>query len=448
MNLSYQEIISLAPNAAAAKRGEQLSNPGKWSQTGMGGQAIWGACKGSGKNPYQTVIDLNGPAFKCSCPSRQFPCKHGIGLLLLKNAQSNLFPDQAPPEWASAWLARRRETSEKKEETPKKAAAQNTPSRAKQNQEKRERKVGSGLPDLQQWIEDLVFQGFAQMDRSSYQLWENQAARMTDCQAPGLASRIRAIPGLLHQDDWVEKCLNELAGLNLLIQGYQQRNELPEGLRDSLFQQIGFPVKKEELVEREGLQDNWTVLAVEYGENNGLRSQKAWIAGANSKRFAFLLDFAFGGAGFTHQFLTGSHFIAELVYYPGSFEHRAVAKSIEFLPPILGPIPTYGNMKNFLLDQADMMERNPLLSELPLCLHKLRVGMEKGKAFLVDGMQQVIPLKNQESTWKILAISGGKESRIFGLWDGMSFMPLSLLQEDRLISLAQNEANNPSSRNR
>jgi predicted nucleic acid-binding Zn finger protein len=45
---------------------------------------IWGECSGSGANPYfcsADYIDENKPVFRCNCPSRQFPCKHNIGLL-------------------------------------------------------------------------------------------------------------------------------------------------------------------------------------------------------------------------------------------------------------------------------------------------------------------------------------------------------------------------------
>ncbi len=42
-----------------------------------------GLCQGSGRQPYQARVDLAEPAFKCSCPSRKFPCKHGLALLLL-----------------------------------------------------------------------------------------------------------------------------------------------------------------------------------------------------------------------------------------------------------------------------------------------------------------------------------------------------------------------------
>ena len=40
--------------------------------------------KGSGKSNYKVSADfIEGdiPTFRCSCPSRQFPCKHGLALL-------------------------------------------------------------------------------------------------------------------------------------------------------------------------------------------------------------------------------------------------------------------------------------------------------------------------------------------------------------------------------
>ncbi len=46
-----------------------------------GGRRGRGLCAGSGKDPYQTVVDL-GPRYQCSCPSRKFPCKHALALLL------------------------------------------------------------------------------------------------------------------------------------------------------------------------------------------------------------------------------------------------------------------------------------------------------------------------------------------------------------------------------
>ena len=68
---------------------------------------VWGLCAGSGKQPYQTVVDMSGPAYRCSCPSRKVPCKHALALLL--NWANGDVPERAvPPDFARAWWAGRR----------------------------------------------------------------------------------------------------------------------------------------------------------------------------------------------------------------------------------------------------------------------------------------------------------------------------------------------------
>ncbi|MBD0269487.1 MAG: SWIM zinc finger family protein, partial [Cyanobacteria bacterium Co-bin8] len=78
-----EQVLALAPDAASAKNGRGLAIGHKWFTLGTHQSAVWGECQGSGKNPYRTQIDLSEPAFRCSCPSRKFPCKHGLALFLL-----------------------------------------------------------------------------------------------------------------------------------------------------------------------------------------------------------------------------------------------------------------------------------------------------------------------------------------------------------------------------
>ena len=66
LNLTEEQIIQLAPDAASVKAGKGLAVPGKWVLLACSERAVWGHCQGSGKNPYQTAIDLNDIAFKCS----------------------------------------------------------------------------------------------------------------------------------------------------------------------------------------------------------------------------------------------------------------------------------------------------------------------------------------------------------------------------------------------
>jgi hypothetical protein len=83
LNLSADELLRLAPDTASVKAAKGLVIPTKWPRLGYDEAAIWGECQGSGSKPYQTQIDLSEPAFRCSCPSRKFPCKHGLALGLL-----------------------------------------------------------------------------------------------------------------------------------------------------------------------------------------------------------------------------------------------------------------------------------------------------------------------------------------------------------------------------
>src|SRR5947208_10932233 len=109
-------VLQLAPDASSAKSGQELANPRKWASVAGDETAIWGLCQGSGKNPYQTIIELGEPAFKCSCPSRKFPCKHGLGLLLQFASGPENFARVERPPWVVEWLSGRAERAKKKAE--------------------------------------------------------------------------------------------------------------------------------------------------------------------------------------------------------------------------------------------------------------------------------------------------------------------------------------------
>src|SRR6478736_9848553 len=80
-------IDAAAPNSEAAKNGRGLVLKGKFIHLyqSADGSLIFGHCQGSGKEPYLCSADFavpTSPVYRCTCPSRQFPCKHSLGLLL------------------------------------------------------------------------------------------------------------------------------------------------------------------------------------------------------------------------------------------------------------------------------------------------------------------------------------------------------------------------------
>ena len=161
MLLTEEQILALAPDESSKKAGKDLSVANKWLSRGINEKALWGEFQGSGSKPYQTQVDIINTAFKCSCPSRKFPCKHGLGLLLYYTKNTNSFTEHDPPAWVLEWLNKRNEKSisQVKPEKPVDEAAQ-----AKRS-EAREQSVEEGIDELLLWMKDIVRNGIYSLYR-------------------------------------------------------------------------------------------------------------------------------------------------------------------------------------------------------------------------------------------------------------------------------------------
>src|SRR5438552_14173546 len=86
ISITQDFIETAAPNAEAAKNGRGLVLKSKFLTLHHSpDETLWfGQCQGSGKTPYLCSADFTvpeKPVYRCTCPSRQFPCKHSLGLL-------------------------------------------------------------------------------------------------------------------------------------------------------------------------------------------------------------------------------------------------------------------------------------------------------------------------------------------------------------------------------
>ena len=116
MELTSESVLALAPDASSVKAAQALLKPGQWPTLGFNENAVWGECKGSGSKPYQVEADLSGPVFKCTCPSRKFPCKHSLALLLLRVQQEAAFTQGEAPDWVKEWLDAREKRAARQEQ--------------------------------------------------------------------------------------------------------------------------------------------------------------------------------------------------------------------------------------------------------------------------------------------------------------------------------------------
>ena len=440
MALSSEQILALAPDPASAKAGSQLAAPGKWQACGKNERAVWGECQGSGKDPYRTQVDLSEPAFKCTCPSRKFPCKHGLGLLLLHAARPAHFASGDPPAWVSDWLASRQKRSEKAEAAAAAEAAPPTPEQlaakaaaVAKREEKRESRVAAGLEELQKWLEDLAHEGYASLRSRGLKPWHDLAARLVDAQAPGVAGRLRRAsswPFTANLPDWEGHLTRELASLYLLA--HSLRSETPILDADDAKALIGVAIRQEEVLAGGGVADRWQVLGQRQGEDERVRLRATWLYGIRSGRYALVLHFAVGPQGFGQTIVPGTEFYAELAFYPGALPQRALIKSMDAAAVSERPLP---EMTEAWRGYATALAAQPFLERHPLALAAAPVPQgERWALRLPDGALLAAHPHFQQG-WQLLALSGGEPLPLFGEWDGDTFLPWSAQVDGRLINL-------------
>jgi hypothetical protein len=431
-----EQVSQLAPDAASLKAAQGLATPAKWLLTAASEEALWGECKGSGANPYQVVVDLAATAFRCSCPSRKFPCKHALALLLLRVGRPQGFAADTPPEWAATWLEGRRKRAEAKQEKAEQVAkAPVDPEAAAKRTERRLQRMREGAAELERWLADQIKRGLAALAAEGMEPWRQLAARMVDAQAPGLAFRLKRIAPLMGQGtDWPRRVTAELGRLQLLLDGLRRLDSLPPPIAADLLAALGLPEEKE-AIRRDGerQRDRWRVLGQVLEENERLWERRVWLHGQESGRHALLVDHSFGERRFDQGFLSGATIGAELAYAPGQAPLRALLLDA---PQALDPAPLpAGDLEAGLSAISDHIARNPWNTQLPMTL--------RGDALILDGncwrlrTPQGDPTLrlNSAAGWQLLALSGGWPLTLFGEWDGEQLRPLTGWTEAGLWSL-------------
>src|SRR4051794_34949251 len=357
-----EAVEGLAPDAASVTAARKLARPAPWSKTGYDERAVWGLCKGSGARPYQTQVDLSGPAWKCSCPSRKVPCKHGLALLLLHAAGE--VSAGSPPAWVSEWLDSRAARAARPARAP--GEPPRDPEAAARRALEREARVAAGVEDLQRWLRDAVRGGLGAGRLRAWDEWDAFAARLVDAQAPGAASRLRSLGGVAagRPDGWPERLLSGLGLLHLLCEAFA-RADGP--VRDDVRTLLGFNAARDDVLAGPRVHDRWIVLARVVIEQERLRVQRTWLWGVETGRPALVLDFAPAGAPLEPRPAPGMAFEAALAFHPSAMPLRALPADPGPVSDAPGSFGT-GGAQDALRAVADAVAANPWLDEWPVAL--------------------------------------------------------------------------------
>ncbi|MCA0757620.1 SWIM zinc finger family protein [Paenibacillus sp. N4] len=221
-------IDALAPNAAAIKNGRDLVRKNSFQRLCRteDGTLIFGECKGSGKEPYSCSADFvksDSPTFRCSCPSRQFPCKHNLGLLYAYVSGVPFQMEEIPQD-----IADKRDKAEKREERKKEAAAAGdepgVASRRKTNRSALIKKMNAqleGIDLMDKLVKQVIQGGLAALDAKTAIMLEDQAKQLGGYYIPGMQAAFRELLLLVRakgdQEQLYTAMMDQLTILHTLI---------------------------------------------------------------------------------------------------------------------------------------------------------------------------------------------------------------------------------------
>jgi hypothetical protein len=426
-----EQVLGLASDAASAKAGQAQARTAKWSELGASDRALWGLCQGSGKHPYQTTVDLSGPAYTCSCPSRKFPCKHALGLLLLWATGEVASGDE--PEWVQSWLDQRAARAERPERKPGEVA---DPLAAQQRASKRADRVSAGMAELASWLDDQVRQGLGGFDQKAYSELGRLAARMVDAQAPGVAGAVRRAAGVVGRGHgWPGELLEELSLIHLIVSAHDRLADLPPSLADTVQSRIGWTVETARvLVEGEKVEDDWLVLGRVIEPDDRLTVRRVWLRGATTGRIGLILSFAAAGRPLDPlPARPGEYVPGALSFYPGALPMSALLT--QTAPRLPAPRPSGFTARQAMASYVESVAADPWNERWPLVLQDVRPAPDGEGWALVDADGDGLELLAGFDAWKLLAVSAGDPVTVAGEWNRAGFRPMTCWHNERPVIL-------------
>jgi hypothetical protein len=451
--ISLEKIEAIAPDQASLVAARKLVKPSGWSGLSSDDAGlVWGECQGSGSSPYRVVISEIDGGYKCTCPSRKFPCKHNLALMWMRAEGKTPFQAAQAPEWVQDWIRRRRSsstrpteddagaskpknlsavTAQPSEEVDPKVDARAAAARDRSRRE-REEAVLAGLDDLDQWLVDQVDAGLAAFPQHAGKSCRSIAQRLVDAKAPGLASGLDNLPTRIYglpEHLRATVALEQLGRLHLLAEAYRRQEVLNAELCADARREIGWAQSRESLLSEESalcLSGSWRVVGtVSEVQPDRLRRLETWLwreAAADGLQAAVLIDFVPVASGQTRgAYRTGERIGATLVFYPSARPLRALIKDIvspsQDCDTPLGLPET--DLAGAMAEYENALCALPWLSVWPMRFRDGRIRRNGDRIFLCsagdDGIALPLLPSQAVTAAPLLAME-----RIdgFGLWDG------------------------------
>jgi len=472
MSLTKDKIEQLAPDQASLGAALKLMKPASWPTLAQdpGAALLWGECQGSGATPYRVIVSPDDVGYKCTCPSRKFPCKHVLAVMWMHCDKPERFEQGPSPDWVQDWLSRRRPKGAPRPRTDTKAdiadalrtgasiaaaldeaveekpldpkAAARAEAQRQRLREEREASVLAGLDDLDRWISDQLNLGLAGFAQRAAQSAKTLSTRLVDAKAQGLAGRVEALAADIYRAPEQMRgdlAFERLAALSLISSAYRNQERLPPPLKADVRRVTSWSVRREELLadsEAPRLAGDWIVAATRSEiQPDKLRRLETWLLHATPRdaapAVALLIDFVpVSGGPASSPFIAGETLAGEVVFYPSATPLRGqLATRSPARANVDWPAFPEG-LQSALAAYEAALARQPWLDYWPLGARGLTVErLSANQLALADAGGRLLPLERAQ-TDVLTPMLGLKPFSALFTWDGWA---ASLLAADTPI---------------
>ncbi|MCK6693559.1 MAG: SWIM zinc finger family protein [Thermoanaerobaculia bacterium] len=439
--LTETQVAQLAPDPPSLKAGRQLANKRLWLTLAHNDRVLWGEVQGSGKDPYRTQVDLISLAFRCSCPSRKFPCKHGLGLMFVFADDPAAVKSGAPePEWVSEWMNRRAANAGKTSAELTAAPAATDEKKAKDKAKRADERLSAaqtGAAELELLLRDLLRGGLLGVPEKGEAYYEKVVRRMIDAKAGGLANWVRNFNKInyLGGNTWHSEVLENAVKAWLLIEAFRRMDAQEIPVQEQIKSLVGWSQSKKDLLENpaaECVTDDWLVLGKKLEAlDDNLNMLRVWLYGTQSGRQALLVEYAPAHLPIVAPALPGTLLRAVLAFYPSNLPYRAQIKQQGAVdtqtPSLVEPLDGWEAAHR---QAAEWLARSPWADQYPQYVADLTPVTDGHGWFLRDreGLLLAIdPATEIEKIWQLLAVSGGTPLNCFVLRSGNKVAPLGYI---------------------
>jgi hypothetical protein len=282
-NINPSYIDSLAANLTAVNAAKSIAkNKIVFRNISDDNSLIFGECSGSGKSNYGCSFDVLSGTARCTCPSRQIPCKHVLGLLYAFAEDKNSFTVAEIPE----------DIAKKRERSIKRVSENQTAQKRKPvSDEKRAKIAGKriavqleGIDIAEKILNEIIKLGFVALNNSAILEYRERVKNLGNYYINGVLIRFNELLEaiIIAQNNNTDNHLKAAILLFELIS--QVRIYLTEKMKNPLDirtdtdmeEQLGYVWKNDKLIEASLTLKNAELAELYYIRNyDGIR--KEWV---------------------------------------------------------------------------------------------------------------------------------------------------------------------------